>query len=419
MCSMLLTVFENRRSRMWLSFVTITAVGAICGPAQADWRQFRGSDTSAVGQVDAIPLEWSADKNVAWKSAIPGRGLSSPIVIGDKVFITSCSGYRQDRLHVLCFSSASGELEWERQFWATGRTMSHPKTCNAAPTPASDGERVFALFSSADLVCLDLEGNLLWFRGLMVDFPNASNSLGMASSPIVAGNTLIVPLENDSQSVTLGVDPATGLTRWSKDRPKKANWTSPVVMPGASPADDVVLLQSSAGIHAVDPATGEELWSFGKGASTIPSSIVHGQTVFVPSNGITALKLNSGSANPEQLWQVERLSPGTGSPLVYQDQLLVISRAGVLLSADLDTGETKWQQRLEGPFSGSPVAAAGHLIVFNERGVGQIVDLKEAGKVVSTNDLGESILCTPAISGNAIFVRSDEHVWKLAVSGSR
>lgn len=144
-----------------LAVLTALAVNSI---ADADWRQFRGDATSAVAADTALSGD-PTKPEIAWSAALPGRGLSSPIIIGNQVIVTASSGYRQDRLHVLSFDAADGRLQWERQFWATGRTASHPKSCNAAPSPASDGERIFAFYSSNDLACLDLEGNLLWYRG--------------------------------------------------------------------------------------------------------------------------------------------------------------------------------------------------------------------------------------------------------------
>jgi len=397
----------------------LCALTALISSATAgDWRQFRGNNTDGVADDTPIPAEWSAEKNIAWKVPLAGRGLSCPIVVGDRVFVTCSSGYRQDRLHVVCFSAKDGSTLWERQFWATGRTGSHSKTCNASSTPASDGKRVFALFSSNDLVCLDLDGNLEWFRGLMVDFPNASNSLGMSSSPIVVGDTLITQIENDSQSLALGIDVATGESRWTSERPKRANWTSPAVVRGAKPEEDLALLQSSAGLAAVNPRTGSVVFNYGNGASTIPSSTVSSRTAFIPSNGIVAFQFAAGSANPEILWKEDKLKPGTGTPLVYRDALYCINNAGVLFAADAKTGAIQWQLRLEGPFSSSPVAADGHLVIFNEKGLGQVVKVAgvEKGEIVSKNDLGETILCTPAVANGAIYVRSDQHLWKLATS---
>ncbi len=377
----------------------------------ADWRQFRGNDVSGVSLDADIPVTWSDNENIGWKAELPGRGLSGPIVIGDQVIVTASSGFRQDRLHVISFDRASGEQQWHRQFWATGRTMTHPKMCVATPTPASDGERIFAFFSSNDLACLDLEGDLVWFRGLTYDFPNASNSLGMASSPIVVGETLIVQVENDAESFATGIETTTGQSRWKKTRPKKANWTSPVIYGKGD--DALALLQSSKGIEAVDPLTGKTAWEFGNGASTIPSSVVSNGAVLIPSNGLTVLRPGNGEF--EELWKDNKLSPSTASPVVIGNKLFVVNRAGVLQCADASSGSLFWRLRLKGPFSATPVAAGKHLIFFNETGVGQVVDISGAeGEIVGENELSETILATPAISDNSLFVRSDKHLWKIA-----
>lgn len=376
-----------------------------------DWRQFRGN--AATGVTTAGDLAKASQLEIAWKVPLEGRGLSAPIVVGDKVIVTSASGYHQDRLRVACFTAGSGELLWERQFWATGRTSSHPKTCNAAPTPASDGERIFALFSSDDLICLDLNGNLQWFRGLMVDFPNASNSLGMAQSPLVVAGALVVQIESDSQSLAVGIDPKTGESLWTKERPQRANWTSPSILPGPTAEEDLVLLQSSAGLAAVRPQTGEVVWNYDNGAATIPSSTVKNGRVFVPSNGITALQIAAGSANPEVIWNESKLGPGTASPVAVDDRVLVLNRAGVLLCAEAETGKTLWQKRLEGPFSCSPVVAGSKLFIFSENGMAQVVDINKEGEVLQTHDLADTILGTPAIAGNAVYIRSDKQLWKI------
>lgn len=391
--------------------VMISFLGSI---SAGDWRQFRGNETRSVAEADAVPDRWSQEENIAWTADLPGRGLSSPIVIGDRVVVTCATGFRQDRLHVICFSAKDGSTLWHRQFTATGRTMTFPKIGTATSTPASDGERIFALFSCNDVVCLDLDGNLVWYRGLNYDYPNVSNSLGMASSPVVVGDTLVVQVENDSQSLATGIATATGESRWTTPRPKKANWTSPVVLTGGN-GDATVLLQSSAGIDAVRPDSGEIVWKYQDGASTIPSSVADKELILVPSHGITALRLAPNSQNPETVWRVDRLGPSTSSPIVFQDQLFVLNKTNVLLCADLKDGSVKWQLRLEGPFSSSPVAAGEHLYFFNEKGLGQVVKPGETeGELVSSHDFGEMILCTPAVADGALYVRSDKHLWKIA-----
>lgn len=162
----------------------LTTFVLLCGGARAaDWPQFRGPHGTGFSEDAALAGRLEVPQSFRWKAALPGRGVSSPIVVGERVFLTCSSGPRQERLHVVCFDARDGSIRWERQFSATGRTMCHDKTAVAAPTPASDRQRVYALFSSSDLFCLDHEGNLVWLRGLSLDYRNANNSLGMASSP--------------------------------------------------------------------------------------------------------------------------------------------------------------------------------------------------------------------------------------------
>jgi outer membrane protein assembly factor BamB len=381
--------------------------------AQADWLNFRGPQGSGFDPGAATTPSELSDKTLAWKVPLPGRGLGSAVVVGDKVFVTAASGPEQQQLHVLCFAVKDGAPLWERRFWATGRTMSHSKTNVAAPTPASDGERIYALYSSNDLICLDLAGNLVWMRALTLDYPNASNSLGLASSPIVAGDTLVAQIENDSESFAAGFDLLTGVNKWKLDRPKSANWTSPTVV--KKDGESIVALQGGDGILGLLPSTGSELFKISGGASTIPSSAASGDQIFIPSNGLTAMKIGASGVEPEKVWNESNERPGTASPLVIGEKVYLINNAGVLTCVDRATGARVWRTRLEGPFSGSPVAGAGDkLFIFGETGIGQIVDLSgEEGKIVSKIELGETILSTPALSDGALYIRSDGHLWKF------
>lgn len=382
--------------------------------AQADWLNFRGPQGSGFDPGAATTPSELSDKTLAWKVPLPGRGLGSAVVVGDKVFVTAASGPEQQQLHVLCFAVKDGAPLWERRFWATGRTMSHSKTNVAAPTPASDGERIYALYSSNDLICLDLAGNLVWMRALTLDYPNASNSLGLASSPIVAGDTLVAQIENDSESFAAGFDLLTGVNKWKLDRPKSANWTSPTVV--KKDGESIVALQGGDGILGLLPSTGSELFKISGGASTIPSSAASGDQIFIPSNGLTAMKIGASGVEPEKVWNESNERPGTASPLVIGEKVYLINNAGVLTCVDRATGARVWRTRLEGPFSGSPVAGAGDkLFIFGETGIGQIVDLSgEEGKIVSKIELGETILSTPALSDGALYIRSDGHLWKFS-----
>lgn len=381
---------------------------------KGDWLNFRGPQGSG-RDVEAKDLPAAlSEETLAWKAPLPGRGLGSPVLVGERVYLTAASGPDQKQLHILCFNTSDGSPVWERKFWATGRTMAHKKTSVAAPTPASDGKRIFALYSSNDLICVDLDGNLLWMRGLTLDYPNASNSLGMASSPIVVGDTLIAQVENDSESFAAGFDVQTGTNKWKMDRPKAANWTSPTVVKAGD--EKVVALQSSKGIVGVIPNTGSKLFEFGKGASTIPSGAAVGDRLYIPSGGLTALNISGDGADPETLWNESAQRPGTASPIIFDEQVFVINNAGVLSCANRENGERLWRVRLEPPFSGSPVAGSKPLLyIFNEGGLGQVVDISgEEGKTISSYDLGETILSTPSLDSDALYIRSDKHLWKFA-----
>ena len=383
-------------------------------PAKADWLNFRGPNGSGHAPDITTTVGELSDQTLAWKVALPGRGLGSPIVVGEKVFVTAASGPEQQQLHILCFSAKDGAPLWERRFWATGRTMSHNKTNVAAPSPASDGERIYALYSSNDLICVDLNGNLVWMRGLTLDYPNASNSLGMASSPLVVGDTLVAQIENDSESFAAGFDLLTGVNKWKLDRPKSANWTSPTVL--QKDGEAIVALQSSDGILGLLPSTGSSVFTVPSAASTIPSSAASGDELFIPSNGLTVVKLGATGEEPKKVWNQSNQRPGTASVLVTGEKLYLINNAGVLTCAKRASGEVLWEVRLKGPFSGSPVAGGdGKLYIFSEQGVGQVVDPSgEKGVISSEIELGETILSTASLDGETLYIRSDGHLWKFA-----
>ncbi len=396
--------------------IFLAALGLATLSAAADWLQFRSSRSNSVTPGEQPPANWSETENLAWKADLPGRGPSSPIVIGERVVVTCSSGINQDRLHVLCFAAGSGKQLWERQFWATGRTLSHPSSANAAPTPASDGKLIFAFYSSNDLICLDTYGNLKWLRGLGHDYPHAGNDVGMSSSPAVVGGLVVVQVECQGESFAAGIDPATGESRWRINRPREASWASPVVMLGAAPQQDVVLLQSPSQITAHEAASGKQLWVYKSPCDGISSAVAAGGVVYVPSKGITALRPSAGP-QPEVLWNASTLLPGAASSVVDQGRLLAINRAGVLACAGTSDGQIAWRLRLEGEFWGTPALAGNRLYCINQNGAGQVVEISSdgrGGEIVGKGQLEGPIQCSPAISGGALYVRSDRHLWKIA-----
>lgn len=380
-----------------------------------DWRQFRGNESSGVSSESNLPTKLDAPQALKWKSPLPGRGLSGPVVIKDRVFLTASSGYRDDRLHVLCFSAATGEQLWARQFRATGRTVCHEFMCMATPQPCSDGERIFAYFSCNDVICLDLEGNLIWCRGLGLDYPNASSSLGMSSSPVVVDGTLVLQLDTDSESFAAGLNALTGETRWKLDRDKSAIHASPALFRSSTNSQPQVVLHSKKSLLSIDPKTGKENWRVEQPCGTVSSTTVAGDLLVTPFNALTVLRPMATTGAPEIVWSEARLSPDTPTPIAYQGRVYVL-KGSVLSCADLNTGKIEWQMRLKckGAYA-SPLAGNGHLYLADENGLLQTIRLGgKKGDVASSLDLGEAIKCTPALAGGAFYVRSDKHLWKFA-----
>ena len=376
-----------------------------------DWPQFRGRGGTAVSDEKALPVKWSATENVRWKAELPGRGVSSPVIAAGRVYVTAASAYRQRRLHVLCFDAKTGEKMWERQLAATGSTMCHPKTSMAAPTPVTDGKSVYALFATGDLAAFSRDGDLLWYRALARDYPDITNQVGMAASPVLAGETLLLPLENAGDSFALGVDVKTGRNRWKVPRLRDINWVTPIVT--RFQGKTAALFQTSGEITAYDADNGEVLWSYkGTNLGSVPSPAVLDDLVIVPGNPSLALRVSEGG-KPEVVWKSRKLAAAFASPVVYKGRIYAMTGIGVAC-LDAATGQEIWRERLGKGFSASPIIADGKLYVAKEGGDTSVVQLGDKPKILANNALKEQLLATPAIANGAIFLRTEKHLYCIA-----
>jgi outer membrane protein assembly factor BamB len=293
--------------------------------------------------------------------------------------------------------------------------MCHEKTSMAAPTPAADGKAVYALFASGDLAALDPAGNLLWYRSLVGDYPEITNQVGMAASPVLYRDTLLLPMENAGDSFAAGLDTRTGKNRWRVARFKDINWVTPVVAEINGQA--CALFQTTHDLTAYDPETGKVRWAFtGQETAPIQSPVVGGGLVYAAAQPYLALRPASAGAAPEVVWRSTKLAFTYATPVFHQGRIYSLVGVGVNC-VDAATGELVWQQRLKGPFWASPVIAGDKLYVVNEEGTTAVIQLGDKPKVLARNDLGESVLATPAVSGGALFLRSDTHLWCIAAKG--
>lgn len=385
---------------------------------QTDWRGFRGNDATGVSAQKGLPVELSDTENLAWKVELPGRGPSGPIVVGNRVFVTCSSGAGEDQLYVVCFDINSGNKLWQRKFRATGRCFCHPLSANAAPTPCTDGESIFAFFSSNDLVCLDLDGNLKWYRGLAFDHPKAGHDTGMSSSPAIYGDTIVCQVENQADSFVSAIDKNTGTTIWEIERPRDASWASPVIITDSSQRA-LCLLNSPDRVTIVDLETGKTVWEKTGRSNPISSPSVFENDVYLPLDGTTALQLGDDGSFVER-WTSSRAAAGSSSTLVYKDSFYSIGRGGILNCFNVSDGERTWQARVGGQFWSTPVIAEDRMYMFAQDGKVSVVALSgtfenEDDRVLYSHTFADEVfLASPAVSHGAIFIRSDKYLYKFA-----
>jgi outer membrane protein assembly factor BamB len=392
-------------------------MGCISFAAQAhsdDFLQFRGADGRNVIPSGKAPTEWSVDENLAWKVELPGRAVNGVIVVDGQVIATSSSGHLQDQLHIWSLDEATGQPNWKRTIYSTGRAFCHPLSSMAAPTPASDGKSIFALFATNDLVCFDLQGNLLWTRALGLDFPGAFDDRGLASSPVVVDGIVIVQVACQGDSFVMGIDAETGQTKWRQELPRVTAWTSPT--PFVMQGKNLVLIHSAKDFQAIEPATGESHWQVEARGALIPSPTATDNSIFLASAGLTRLSVDVNSSSPTKEWSEQKLAASSSCPIVSRDHLYLIRGNNILTCGDTENGDVVWQLRLKASkIWATPLLIGDRLYVVNDAGMTQVVDISGAeGRVVSENDLAEEMLGSPAYANGAIYLRGVSHVFKVA-----
>ncbi len=406
--------------------------------ATDEWLRFRGPDGS--GKVDgpAIPFEWSATKNLRWKSPLPGKGSSSPVVTGNHVFVTAYTGYGLDMAepgeinqlvrHLVAIDRVTGKELWRSSVDATDKEDPYSGFITqhgyASSTPATDGERVFALLGKSGLFAYDFEGKELWH----VDLGQKSDPAkwGDATSPIVVGDLVIVDAGILGNKF-LGINKATGKIEWTIEDSAFTNcWATPTPIHNGETTQ--VLFHVPNKVLAVDPATGKELW-------TVPSplndatcgSIVAqaGKAFLMGSRAGHGLAFDCSPSSPEDrvLW-TRQLRSGISTPLIVGDQMYW-STGGVFYSASLETGEYVYKERLPrlgGPTGGfpnsdysSPVAIGENIILFTRSGESYVIRPGEKFELLAHNAAFDgdtsAFSATPALSNGELFVRSESYLY--------
>jgi outer membrane protein assembly factor BamB len=421
-----------------------------------DWPQFRGIRAGGVAEGFPLTAAWdmSSGRGVRWKTAIPGLGLSSPVVWGDLVCLsTSISGQKDAGLkvglygnvtpvtddtehewRVYCLDKTSGAVRWQQTVVkAVPKIKRHTKSSHANSTLATDGERLIAFFGSEGLYAYDLKGKLLWKKDLGVLnsgwFFDPDYEWGIGSSPIIYKNMAIVQCDIQRGSFLAAFDTATGKEIWRTQREEIPSWSTPTIFEANGKAE--LITQATTFPRGYDPMTGKELWKYsGNSEIAIPTPII-GPGFVVITNGyrgvqpIVAVKpgatgditLKAPETKGEFVaWSTTRGGPYIPTPVIYGDQLYILQGNGVLAAYKVATGERIYQERLGGTggsFSASPVAADGKIYLSSEDGDVFVVKAGPAYELLSKNPIGEVLMATPAISDGLIIFRGLKNVYAI------
>jgi hypothetical protein len=418
--------------------VVAGAVGGWGTPAPAaDWPRFRGPNGSGVAGDDApTPVEFGADRNLAWRVELPGDGVSSPIVVGDRVLVTAYSGYgpgggtQLDLVrHLVCLDRRTGKTLWSQRVEAvlpedSYAGMGVPSHGYASHTPASDGRRIYAFFGKSGVRAYDLDGTLVWQRSLGTE--SDPRHWGSASSPIVVGDLVVVTAGPERRAI-VGLDAATGEERWSAPSDSLGSvWGTPATATIDDSRTDIVI-GAPGEFWGLNPETGKVRWyAAGVGDDGFNTSVVVSDGVAYAvegrSGGSMAVRVGGKGdvASTNTVWS-GRDANRFGTPLVYRGRLYVVS-SGVISCLDAATGGRIYQSRLGGGAGGggrrgsdysSPVAADGKIYYVTGGGDVHVIAAGDTFESLAVNSLqedGESFAATPAIADGAIFIRSSRHL---------
>ena len=340
---------------------------------------------------------------------LAGHGQSSPVTLGDRVFVTAVTGTDKERVMVASHRLRDGVEAWRRDFAAARRLGDTDTTSKAAPTPIVDASRVYALFESGDVIALTHDGEPVWRRSLMDDYGEIQNRHQYGGSPVLAGDTLIVLVGHQGPSYLLALDAATGRTRWKTDRPSVTTWASPTLARVGSRS--IVIVPAKDGVDAHDAADGRLWWTqTGVAPAPIASPTVHVSRVIVASSargGTGAISLDGSRVE----WLAEEIVNDFSSPLVHGGLALFVNSVGVLQALDVVTGRPLWRHRLPGPCWASGISIGARVYFFTTEGVTVVMEpqadgphvlsentLPVTGRVYGVAAIDGGLSCAPTVS---------------------
>ncbi len=391
-----------------------------------DWAEFRGPTGQGHASAAKLPTEWGSHKNIAWTVAIPGKGWSSPIIVGDRVLVTTAvsqgSGSSDQSLRAICLSAASGTTLWDVEvFQQDGKTAGpiHSKNSHASPTPISDGNHVFVHFGTHGTACLTLDGKIVWqVRDLKYE-PRHGNG----GSPIFVDDMLVICCDGADVEFVVALDKASGQARWKIDRTidkgRKFSFSTPLLI--TINGEQQIVAPGTGKVAAYRPQDGSEIWrvNYADGYSVIPRPVFGHGLVFVgtgyDSPNLLAIRPDGkGDVTQTHIaWKQTKSMPHTPSPLLVGEHLYVVNDAGVATCLKAKTGAQVWQKRLGGGFSASPTFADGKIYFQSEGGETIVIEPGVEYREVARNQLEPRTFASYAIADGAIFLRTESQLYRI------
>ena len=398
-----------------------------------NWPNWRGPSGDGISLEKGIPVKWSPTENIAWRVAIPGKGHSSPVVWGNKVFLTTCLPEKEQRL-LLCLDQRTGKKLWQKVVLNSPLETIHPLNSRASGTPATDGQHVFVTFMKADdrkipapnvgtqrlitpgkiiVAAYDLDGEQKW-KINVGDFISAH---GFNTCPVLFEDLVIINGDHDGDAYLVALERKTGRERWRIERENKTrSYATPIIREIGGRTQ--MILSGSLCVTSYDPHNGKRHWIVdGPTEQFVASMVYNGEYVFVtagyPERHILAIRPD-GSGNvtgTHVAWRTNRGAAYVPSPIFAGPYLLVVADSGIASCFNAKTGKRHWMERLPGGHSPSTVSADGLVYFTSDRGVTTIVRPGKMFNVIARNELGEQISASPAISQGQIFLRTHQHLY--------
>ena len=438
------------------SFVALALCLTLASAAfSQNWPSFRGKNGTGVGDGNAPPTTWDVEKsiNVSWKTPIPGLGHSSPIVWGERVFITtavssavtsqfvhgptqsadSAGDTSKHSFRVYCLDKNTGRVIWQKTIHeGVPKVKRHVKASHANPTPVTDGQKLVVSFGSEGLYCFDFEGQLLWKQdlGILDGGWSAGPEFhwGFASSPVIYKHLVIIQCDTQKQSFIAALNLADGKRVWETPREEDTSWSTPTIYEHVGGGE--LITSGTKFYRGYDPLTGKELWRLADGVDVkIPTPIAshdlfflgggssHERNAFYAVRAGVKGEIKAAEADGKSIaWRSTQIRPHIVTPIVYGDYLYACTDHGILSSYHAKTGEQTFRARLGsgGSFVASPVAADGKLYFASEDGDVFVVKAGPTFELLARNSMAEVIMSTPAFAGKMIIIRGQRHVFGIA-----